>query len=452
MQKGLLELIPKGSESLLGQAAGFDHNADRECARRLIAQHGESFRYLTERKVWLVRGSGAWRHDRDLSQMMLFAEAVADQLQLEYGGETDKTRRADLKKLAKAASSPAGQKRIIARARLEPGVSVDPSKFDSNPWLLCCRNGVLDLRTGQLREHRPDDYCTRQVPVAFDPHAQSDEWDDFLAATQPNPETRAFVQRVAGYSLTGRTDEEALFVLHGPTSTGKSTFLGAMRCALGEYASMASLDTFLARARGGQIRNDIARLDGVRFVAASECNSGDVLDAAQVKAMTGGDIVVARNLRQDLFEFRPKCKIWMATNHRPLVAADDDAVWRRILEVPFTSQVCESDRSAAIKNQLQDIDLVGPAILRWAVDGCLAWQRRQLDPPEEVQAATRAYRDQMAAPSGQTKGRELHPAPSASPTASSSRPRRSADAELVRLSPWGFRLSIGGSFGRGGER
>lgn len=451
MQEMLLEHIPKNSDAIFHQDSGFDHNADRECARRLVAQHGERFRYVSGKKVWMVLADGIWRQDHHMNQMMLFAEDVADQLHLEYDSETDKERKANIWRLAKGGSTATGQKRMIARACLEPGVSADPSEFDSNPWLLGCRNGVLDLRNGQLREHRPDDYCTRQVPVSFDPQARSDVWDNFLETVQPNPETGLFLQRAAGYSLTGRTDEEALFVLHGPTSTGKSTLLGALRCALGEYAAMASLDTFLARARGGQIRSDIARLDGMRFVAASECNSGDVLDAAQVKAMTGGDIVVARYLRQDLFEFRPKCKIWMATNHRPLVAADDNAIWRRILEVPFTSQVCGAERSAAIKNQLQDVDLVGPAILRWAVEGCLAWQQRQLDPPEEVQAATRAYRDQMAALPEQTKGRDLRTAPPASPT-SSSPARRSSEAQRTRRSPWEFRLSISGSLGRGGEK
>ena len=269
--------------------------------------------------------------------------------------------------------------------------------------------------------------------------------------TQPNPETRSFLQRAAGYSLTGITDEEALLLLHGPTATGKSTFLGALRCALGDYAAFTSSDTFMARSRGGQIRNDVARLDGVRFVVASECNRGDRLDAGQLKSMTGGDVVVARYLRQEFFEFKPQCKIWMAVNDRPLVSADDGAMWRRIHEVPFTSQVCESERSAAIKNRLQDIELSGPAILRWAVDGCLAWQQRQLDPPEEVRAATLAYREQMAAVHGQVEGRQVGTSSRSIATAPSSAPM-SGNARRARRGPWEFCLSISGSLGRGGEK
>jgi putative DNA primase/helicase len=424
-----------------------DHNLDRECAKRLIKLHGARFRYLPDEKVWMVLCDGVWRPDRTTSQMSLLAEDVADQLQAEATAEVDGTRKSALKKLAKDASTAGGQKRMIARARLDSGLAVGRTDFDQNPWLISCRNGVVDLRKGHLREHRPGDYCTRQVPVAYDPCAQSDEWDSFLETAQPDPETRAFVQRAAGYSLTGTTDEEAFFVLHGPTSTGKSTFLGALRCALGEYAAMASLDTFLARARGGQIRNDVARLDGVRFVAASECNADDSLDAGQIKAMTGGDIVVARFLRQELFEFEPQCKIWMATNHRPLVSAADDAVWRRILEVPFTSQVEAEARSGAVKNNLRDVGSVGPAILKWAVDGCLDWQQRGLDPPEEIQAATLAYRAQMAVLPKPVNGHGGPNTPPASLPAPSST-SNSGDGQRTRRGPWEFRLSITGAFGR----
>ena len=332
-QRRLHLFTPNDSETISGNASSCDHNAARECARRLIAQHGDRFRYLPEKKVWMVLADGVWRQDRHLNQMMLFAEDVADQLQLEYDSESDKTRKTNICRLAKDASRASGQRRMIARAGLEPGVSLDSSQLDSNPWLLCCRNGVVDLRTGQLREHRAGDYCTRQVPVDFDPYAQSAVWDEFLSETQPGADVRSFLQRAAGYSLTGNTDEEAFLLLRGPTATGKSTFLGAVHSALGDYAKFTPFDTFLYRARGGQIRNDIARLDGVRFVAASECNRGDRLDAGQVKSMTGGDIVVARFLRQELFEFKPQCKIWMAVNDRPLVPADDEAVWRRLLEV-----------------------------------------------------------------------------------------------------------------------
>jgi len=428
-----------------------DLNADRECARRLIAKHGGRFRYLSDEKVWTVLADGVWRRDRHMNQMMLFAEEVADQLQRECLSETDKARRTRLEKLAKGASTAAGQRKMLARAQREPGVSLDPSRFDSNPWLICCLNGALDLRTGQLREHRPDDYFARQVPVVYDPNARSAEWESFLSEAQPNPETRSFLQRAAGYSLTGNTDEEAFLLLHGPTATGKSTFLGALRSALGDYAVVTPFDTFMARPRGRQIRNDIARLDGVRFVAVSECNRGDRLDAGQIKSLTGGDVVTARYLRQEFFEFKPQCKIWMAVNDRPLVSADDGAVWRRIFEVPFMSQVWESKRSGAVKNRLLDSDAVGPAILKWAVDGCRDWQRRKLDPPEEVLAATLAYRAEMAGAPERAQVSDVPARTSVSQPEVVETPAAGDSTSWWRR-PWGFFVSFSGSMDVGPGR
>jgi len=418
-----------------------DHIADRELARRLIALHEERIRYLADEKVWLVRKQGVWNRDRHRNQMMLLAENVADQIHAEVDAELNKDRQKRLRAFAKIASTAAGQRGMIARASREPGILLDASELDSDPWLLCCRNGVLDLRSGQLREHRPDDYCTRRVPVDYDRHAQSDDWDDFLAEVQPNPEVRAFLCRAVGYSLTGCTTEEAFLFLHGPTATGKTTFLGAIRAALGEYAVSSAFDTFLERGRSGQIRNDIARLNGIRFVSALECNRGDRLDAGQLKSMTGGDAMVARFLRQELFEFFPQFKIWLAANDRLHVPADDDAVWRRILEVPFTAQVSESRRSEDLKNRLKDTKFVGPAILKWAVDGCLEWQARKLDPPKAVLAATRAYRSEMADAAGE-------------PTAQAGLKRRLAskddsggcpaacERERSRNRSWGFEVSF----------
>ena len=134
----------------------------------------------------------------------------------------------------------------------------------------------------------------------------------------------------------------------------------------------------------------------MRFVTALECNRGDRLDAGQLKSMTGGDVIVARFLRQELFEFKPPFKVWLAANDRPLVPADDDAIWRRILEIPFREQISEIERSGKIKRLLRDTEKVGPAILKWALDGCLDWQAGGLAPPEEVLAATEEYRSEMA--------------------------------------------------------
>lgn len=437
-------------------ALSCDNIADRECARRLLDLHAERIRYLREEATWLTLEQGVWSRDHLLTRMMSFAEDVVDKIYAEAAAESNRDRQKRLRAIAKSASSATGLRKAIGWASRMPEIALSVSELDSDPWLLCCQNGVLDLRSGRLRAHRPEDYCTRRVPIAFDPKAQSDEWDAFLAEVQPRTEMRSFLGRAVGYSLTGSTDEEAFFLLHGPTATGKSTFEGAIRCVLADYAAFVGFETFLARSRGNQIRNDIARLDGIRFVAASECNRGDRLDVGQIKSMTGGDVVVARFLRKDYFEFKPQCKIWMAVNDRPLVPADDDAVWRRVLEVPFTSQICESSRTGAVKQQLQNINTVGPAILKWAVDGCLDWQVHGLDPPAEVQAATLAYRAEMAGAPVPPQARDSPArAPAAPPVVEVDvEPPDASDARGRRRRSWGFSVSVSGSIdvGSGRER
>lgn len=256
-------------------------------------------------------------------------------------------------------------------------------------------NGTVDLRTGKLREHRREDLITRLASVEFDPDAQRSLWDDFLRRVLPDPNLRSFVQRAAGYSLTGLTSEEVLFFPYGPTATGKSSFLAALGATLGDYAAVADFETFLDRNGAGGPRNDIARLVGRRLVASQEVNDGQRLAEGLVKQLTSGDVISARFLYSESFEFLPEFKLWLSANHRPRVRADDDAIWRRILQIPFTVQIPIAERDPGIKAALRNPNLVGPAILAWAVRGCLDWRKRGLDIPGVVKTATEEYRTEM---------------------------------------------------------
>jgi putative DNA primase/helicase len=203
----------------------------------------------------------------------------------------------------------------------------------------------------------------------------------------------AFLQRAIGYALTGSTREQCLFILHGPTKTGKSTFLATLRALLGPYGQQADMESFMHKDRQ-EVRNDLADLAGSRFVCALESQEGKRLSESLVKQVTGGvDLIKARFLFQEHFTFKPQFKIFLGTNHKPVIKDTDSAIWERIRLVPFSVQIPKPERDKALDERLL-AEL--PGILAWAVRGCLAWQQMgELGEPSAVVEATAGYRSEM---------------------------------------------------------
>ena len=202
-----------------------------------------------------------------------------------------------------------------------------------------------------------------------------------------------FLQRALGYSLTGSTREQCFFLLHGPTKTGKSTFVNIAKAALGPYATQAETSTFLHKDRE-TVRNDLADLAGMRLVSAIETDEGKRLAEALIKQLTGGtDTVKARFLFEEYFEYRPQFKVFLATNHLPKITARDDAIWERVHRIPFLVQIPKDERDKQLEDKLRS-EL--PGMLAWMVRGCLAWQREDdLLVPAAVTQSTQQYRDEM---------------------------------------------------------
>ena len=296
---------------------------------------------------------------------------------------------------AKKSESSERMAAIVRWVRSEPGISLQPKDLDQDPWLLNCLNGTIDLRTGELREHRREDLITKVCPVEYTPDARFLLWSDFLERIQPEQEMRGFLRRAAGYSSTGFTSEEKLFFCYGDTNTGKSTFLQAVHTTLGDYATTADFDTFLQKDRSSGHKEDLARLAGRRMVVSIEVDEGKRMAEALIKHLTGGEIVTASFKYQSSFEFHPTFQLWLAANHRPLVRADDNAMWRRILQLSFEVVIPDEERDPGVKSTLTDVDVAGPAILAWIVEGCLEWQNVGLLPPIPVQEATEKYREEM---------------------------------------------------------
>ncbi len=283
-------------------------------------------------------------------------------------------------------------------AMLNAAKSVAPiaaygSQFDTNSWVLNCLNGTVDLRTGKLRSHSPADMITKLAPVQFDPTAKLELWDNFLRTATDNDDSMVeFLQVAVGYSSTGSTAEEKLFFVWGPTASGKSTLLEAVKATLGDYAQTANFESFIRRQQVGSARNDIAKLAGARFVVSIEVDEGKRLAEGLVKMLTGGDTISARFLYKEEFEFMPQFKLWLAANDAPQVKDTDEALWRRILRVPFEHTIPEQDQDPKVKATLRDAKIAGPAILAWIVQGCLKWQQQGLRVPEVIEQSTEEYR------------------------------------------------------------
>ena len=204
-------------------------------------------------------------------------------------------------------------------------------------------------------------------------------------------ELEAFVQRFAGYSLTGSTAEQCFVILHGGGANGKSTLLELLRYVLGDYGANTSADVLMASSFARGPDNEVARLRAARFVSAAESGEGRRLDEERVKRLTGGDTLTARFLYREHFEFTPTFKLWLCTNHRPEIRGTDDAIWRRVRLVPFNVTIPPHERDGDLPAKLR---AEAPGVLRWAVEGALEWQAEGLRPPAIVMQATNDFRDE----------------------------------------------------------
>jgi putative DNA primase/helicase len=361
-------------------------------AQRLIRLHGADLRHCYEFGYWLYWTGTHWIVD--LSAAERRAKDAVLKIYDEVKNLDDDQER---EMMVAHATRSEGASRIVAMlalAKSEPGIPVKPDDLDRDDWLFNCANGTLDLRTGEFREHRREDLITRVTTAVYMPGATCPRWLAFLNRVMAsNTELIIFLQRAVGYSLTGSTAERCLIILHGAGMNGKSVLVEVLRMLHGDYAARTPTQTLMAK-HGDTIPNDIARLKGVRFVSASETGEGKTLDESTVKDLTGGERVSARFMRGEWFEFTPKFKIFLSTNHKPKVNGRDDAIWDRIRLVPFNVRITPSEQRP-MSELLAEFREELPGILAWAVQGCLDWQAHGLGAPACVVEATAAYRNEM---------------------------------------------------------
>jgi putative DNA primase/helicase len=349
--------------------------ADDSLALKFTAKHGENLRYTSAMGRWSKWTGNRWERDETLAVFDLARDTCREE------GIACEDKRIGAR-IASAQTVSAVER--LARADRRHAATVE--QWDVDPWVLNTPGGLVDLRTGGSRPSRREDYLTKLTAVA--PRGDCAIWRKFLErVTDGKQELVDFLQRMCGYALTGVTREHAMFFLFGTGANGKSVFLNTMLGVFGDYAKTAPIETFID-SKNQAHPTDVASLQGARLVTAVETEDGRRWAESKLKALTGGDRIAARYMRQDFFEFSPAFKLVVAGNHKPGLRSVDEAIKRRFNLVPFTVTILAAERDPELAEKLK---AEWPGILQWAVDGCLAWQRDGLNTPPVVETATREY-------------------------------------------------------------
>lgn len=286
--------------------------------------------------------------------------------------------------LARGISSAKTVHAVVNLARGDPRIAAGHEEWDADPWLFNTPGGIVDLRTGICGPHDPARRMMQLSGAA--PHGEYPVWRQFLhETTGGNQDFADYLQRLAGYSLTGLTQEEIFAFLHGPSGTGKSKFVAALALLHGSYAAAAPMDAFTAT-RAERHPTDLAGLVGKRLVTAAETEEGRRWDQQRMTALTGRDVISARFMRGDFFSYFPQFLLMFHGNYRPRLNSADAAMRRRLHLIPFRH------KPKAVDERLGDklkAELGG--ITCWAVEGAVRWARNGLQPPSTITAATAKY-------------------------------------------------------------
>lgn len=363
-------------------------------------------RYVALWGKWLFWNGTHWQRDETLehlSRTRSFLRARGEEVQawaerqvssLERTGQAKDAKkvRSWARDQARVLGSGATVAAVCGLARANDASAVTHEAFDTDRWLVGTPSGTVDLRTGRLRTARRSEMISRRLACApTGPGTQPVRWLRFLAETfDGDEEIISFLQRAAGYALTGFVNEHKLLFLHGSGRNGKSVFLNTLLEIWGDYGRRVAATTFL-NSQTERHPTDIAGLHGARLAIASELPRGKTWDEAVIKDLTGGDRMTARFMRQDFFDFDPQMTLMIAGNTQPSFRGVDEAIRSRVVLVPFVVTVPKAKRDRGLPEKL---NAEAPAILRWCIDGALSWQERGLDVPSAIAAASAAYFDE----------------------------------------------------------
>lgn len=362
-------------------------------ALRFLDRYGDIVRYSYNRKKFYVYNGEKWELD-ERGLVMTLIDKTVDSMKNEtvVHGEDISEEEADkaLRKHIKNSRSKSAKKNM--EELIKHQISVIPEEFDPDDMAVNVSNGYVDLTSGELCPHERLKMFSKQANAEYSDNMQPDMWLKFLNDTfAGDRQIIRFIQKALGYTLTGSTREQIMFILHGKGRNGKSLFIETIAEILGDYSKNIRADSLMVK-YGHTINNDIATLQDARLVTSTEPNEGFRFDEGLIKQLTGGDRVTARFLYGEDFEFTPKFKLWLTTNHKPIVRGTDDGIWRRLVLVPFDVQIPADKVDKDLKFKLIR---EAPAILEWMTEGCRLWQREGLGLPKKIAEASQEYRSDM---------------------------------------------------------
>lgn len=363
-------------------------------AHRLYDKFGDVIRYSYNRKKWYWWDGKVWRLD-DTGEIKKLADIICEDIKKEAYLEQDDDTQVQMLKWATRTASSAGKEAMIKECQHLDRVPVSPDEFDSYSNYLNCQNGIVNLKNGELIPHDSNFMMSKICFSDYDSSKKKPKrWLKFLNdVTDGNKELQDYIQKSVGYSLSGSNKEQCAYFLYGIGNNGKSTFLDTIADLLGGYSANVQPETIMTKKFSNDGANsDIARLKSVRFTTTEEPTEGVRLNEGLLKQLTGGSKITCRFLYADEFEYTPEFKIWVATNHKPVIHGTDFGIWRRIKLIPFEVNIPKEKVDKNLKYKLRD---EFPQILAWAVEGCIKWQNEGIEEPEKVKNAVKEYQQEM---------------------------------------------------------
>lgn len=367
-------------------------------AERMSDMFGEVIRYNYTDKKWMLYDKIKWIYDQSgiiYKLVDISLEALKDEKDwyIQQDNENNDENQTMFKAWEKFYKKSRNHNTKNALEKeVQHYVPVTPNQLDRYKMLLNSPTGVIDLNDFEVRKATPKDYFTKSVNANFDKNAKCPLWEKFLKEIFENDDGMIrYIQTAVGYSLTGSTAEQCAFFLLGDGNNGKSTFIDVIRQMFGDYASNIQAETLMIRNNNG-INSDIARLKGARLVTSAEPNEGLRLNEGLLKQLTGGDVVTARKLYGDEFEFKPEFKLWMATNHKPIIRGTDYGIWRRMHIIPFNAKIPKEKVDKQLTDKLlKELD----GIFVWALRGLAMYHKYGLKMPTAVEQAVEEYKKEM---------------------------------------------------------
>lgn len=361
-------------------------------AHRFADMFGEVVKYNSDNKCFMVWNGMYWEPDSKNSVKNM-AEIVIEEMKKDAFAEDDRElQKAKFNNVQKAFSS-RGKEAMLKETTHLAEIPCVNNDFDKGHWVINTVNGVVDLTNGTMKGHEKVFMMTK-IAGTSKAEGQPKRWLKFLNEIFLNDKSMVdFIQKAIGYTLTGSIKEQCMFICYGEGSNGKSVFLDVLTALMGDYSRVARVESLLSKRNdSGNNTQDIARLKGARLVITGEPNEGSKFNEGLVKQLTGGDVITARFLYGKEFEFKPEFKLWLATNHKPIIRGTDRGIWRRIRLIPFEYQIPDEQQDKELTEKLLE-EL--PLIMNWAVEGTLIWLAEGLKSPKSVEDATKEYRNEM---------------------------------------------------------